>query len=597
MVDGFCWEHKDDIDYHHLTEKLSESGFDNPISLTGSLSSISPYANKDFFDNVHLRELAYMHSVKFTLSSFSQDLEEVKVKYSGSIFNVSDIEIAQLHFQFKLFDIDNDGIISLEDLKSAMLYIDPIIGKQHDDVWVTRKAKEYFGPVFNTDANISTEDYTFNMNFPGYVESVRKFRETLVESKILYDPSLYPFWSLRDCLFYSSNRSNLNGTLWKRGNAFAKGSMNSWKKRYFKMITDLNTKSRITLQYSESDAEDAAIKGTIDLRNVISFDFSPKTVFQNPENKDENLVVFKLLMNDGRRYVFASDKDTAIYWGSAFTWFSGGGKLVKEWVENFGEISKDLITLRDWVNAAMVIIRIQRYRAIREKGKQEIEEAGKKTSTIGTILGLNDMLERSAIRRAKKKLAEDAITCKPTKNDYKQLQICKIDHKSLDDSIKVIQAGLEVWKYSKDYLIELDNSMCGGGIGYSVIAIKNAILAYNLARDAKNSYNKHKYEVDEWVSKGSVRDCAVCKTVFKSITLRKEFAKHHCRACGRVVCHSCSTNKIIFEVSGKPGRICDECLLYGKSVVVRQNKSESVKQVVGPVLDEVQSESDPDTDD
>jgi len=577
LVDGFCWDHKDEL-ASLLSDKFSECGFDNPIELTEPLESVPSNSDSNFIEAIRLRESAYVHSSKFTLSSFSQDLEEVKVKYTDSFSNISDIEIAQLYFQFKLFDIDNDGIISLEDLKSAMLYIDPRIGMQHDDAWVTRKAKEYFGPVFNTDANISIEEYTFNMNFPGYVESVHKFRETLVESKILYDPSLYPFWSLRDCLFYSSNRLNLNGTLWKRGNAFAKGSMNSWKKRYFKMITDPNTKSRITLQYSESDTEDASIKGTIDLRNVNSFDFSPKTVFQNPENKDEKLVVFKLLMNDGRRYVFASDKDTAIYWGSAFTWFSGGGKLVNEWVENFGEISKDLITLRDWVNAAMVIIRIQRYRAIREKGKQEIEEAGKKTSTIGTILGLDDMFKRSAIRRAKKKLAEDAMTCKPTEHDYKKLKICKIDHRSLDDSIKVIQAGLEVWKYSKDYLIELDNSMCGGGIGYSVIAIKNAILAYNMARDAKNSYNKHKYEVDEWVSKGSVRDCAVCKTVFKSLTLRKEFAKHHCRACGRVVCHSCSTNKIIFEVSGKPGRICHECLLNGKSVVIIENKSaESVK--------------------
>jgi len=52
-------------------------------------------------------------------------------------------------------------------------------------------------------------------------------------------------------------------------------------------------------------------------------------------------------------------------------------------------------------------------------------------------------------------------------------------------------------------------------------------------------------------------------TVFKSITLRKEFAKHHCRTCGRVVCHACSPTKILSETTGKPERICAECLVDG----------------------------------
>jgi hypothetical protein len=52
------------------------------------------------------------------------------------------------------------------------------------------------------------------------------------------------------------------------------------------------------------------------------------------------------------------------------------------------------------------------------------------------------MFKRSAIRRAKKKLAEDAMTCKPTEHDYKKLKICKIDHRSLENRCKLLEDQL-----------------------------------------------------------------------------------------------------------------------------------------------------------
>jgi len=37
-------------------------------------------------------------------------------------------------------------------------------------------------------------------------------------------------------------------------------------------------------------------------------------------------------------------------------------------------------------------------------------------------------------------------------------------------------------------------------------------------------------------------------------------SKHHCRACGRIVCHSCSPRTVFFELTKKFERVCNECL-------------------------------------
>lgn len=35
--------------------------------------------------------------------------------------------------------------------------------------------------------------------------------------------------------------------------------------------------------------------------------------------------------------------------------------------------------------------------------------------------------------------------------------------------------------------------------------------------------------------------------------------RHHCRRCGRLVCHSCSSRKMALEGSEEPVRVCDQC--------------------------------------
>lgn len=38
--------------------------------------------------------------------------------------------------------------------------------------------------------------------------------------------------------------------------------------------------------------------------------------------------------------------------------------------------------------------------------------------------------------------------------------------------------------------------------------------------------------------------------------------RHHCRRCGRLVCHSCSSRKMVVEGSEEPVRVCDQCFNF-----------------------------------
>ncbi|KAK2704509.1 hypothetical protein QYM36_016790, partial [Artemia franciscana] len=60
-----------------------------------------------------------------------------------------------------------------------------------------------------------------------------------------------------------------------------------------------------------------------------------------------------------------------------------------------------------------------------------------------------------------------------------------------------------------------------------------------------------------WVPDSRVTMCQLCCSSF-SVTFRR----HHCRACGKVVCTSCSGNQAGLEyLKYKKGRVCDDCYL------------------------------------
>lgn len=73
----------------------------------------------------------------------------------------------------------------------------------------------------------------------------------------------------------------------------------------------------------------------------------------------------------------------------------------------------------------------------------------------------------------------------------------------------------------------------------------------------------------EWVPDDQVSECPLCTRCF-STTKRK----HHCRACGRVVCGSCSSNQIYLPSHRKEERVCDRCfdlLQHDKGVPMNES--------------------------
>ncbi|CAJ1398930.1 unnamed protein product [Effrenium voratum] len=56
----------------------------------------------------------------------------------------------------------------------------------------------------------------------------------------------------------------------------------------------------------------------------------------------------------------------------------------------------------------------------------------------------------------------------------------------------------------------------------------------------------------QWIPDDQVSECPLCTQRF-GLSKRK----HHCRACGRVVCSSCSASRL--KINNKEERVCDTC--------------------------------------
>lgn len=146
-----------------------------------------------------------------------------------------------------------------------------------------------------------------------------------------------------------------------------------------------------------------------------------------------------------------------------------------------------------------------------------------------------------------------------TDRDRMMLRVVGLEDKNIDQMGGALIVGVKAWYAAKNQLKSYDDSYLRGGGQMAVNGVVAAINVYNYAAAAKNAYNQNKWKV-EWEPKSAQRACGVCAMTFKSMTLRKTLGKHHCRACGKVVCHICAANRIYMSVSNKFERVCTKCL-------------------------------------
>uniref|UniRef100_A0A8C4H983 FYVE, RhoGEF and PH domain containing 4a n=1 Tax=Dicentrarchus labrax TaxID=13489 RepID=A0A8C4H983_DICLA len=74
-----------------------------------------------------------------------------------------------------------------------------------------------------------------------------------------------------------------------------------------------------------------------------------------------------------------------------------------------------------------------------------------------------------------------------------------------------------------------------------------------------------------WIRDNEVTMCMKCKEPFNALTRRR----HHCRACGYVVCWKCSDNKVQLEYdSNKMNKVCKDCysILTGEALAEGKKK-------------------------
>uniref|UniRef100_A0A6Q2ZPY9 FYVE, RhoGEF and PH domain containing 4a n=1 Tax=Esox lucius TaxID=8010 RepID=A0A6Q2ZPY9_ESOLU len=74
-----------------------------------------------------------------------------------------------------------------------------------------------------------------------------------------------------------------------------------------------------------------------------------------------------------------------------------------------------------------------------------------------------------------------------------------------------------------------------------------------------------------WIRDNEVTMCMKCKEPFNALTRRR----HHCRACGYVVCWKCSDNKVALEYdNNKMNKVCKDCY----SILTGEEKAEGKKK-------------------
>lgn len=563
-IDAYCADHK-----HLGQDGASALAESQTAALLKSVDN-NPETNPDLLHHlkaIALREEMISRAETFDVEITVDYIHDAKAALGGARAEVDDVQLGQMYYQFRRLDVDMDGVFTLADFNTWIFRIDPDFKAADGTVeqWLRK----------------STVDGADHFNFLGYYRTVlarRAFEDNNwgqpADVEVPLEFKQTPFWDLRTIVLHAINKERC-GWMLKRGYAIAKESLNSWKLRYLRTNT-VRPYEPPTLEYWDADpATDCStlpegvappqMKGAIPLRDIVLVDFSPKT--SSPKGTDSKLleaqqkvgmstdkeVVLKITLVNGRRFTFACDEDLAVSWAADLSRHAAASRLMVDWRENWGTKRIGKVVLRDWLNAAVVIAKIGMQKNAQADAQKIIADAAK----AWTILPGG---KEAAIKKAKIAASEYVKGLVLTDRDMMMLRVVGLNDTNIDQLGGIALKAVQAWNASKGMLKQLDNQYLQGGAQMAANGIVQAVNVYNYAAAAKNAYNSNKWKV-EWEPKSMQRACAVCKQTFKSMTLRKTHGKHHCRVCGKVVCHVCAANRIYMEVSNKFERVCITCIV------------------------------------
>ncbi|XP_041853882.1 FYVE, RhoGEF and PH domain-containing protein 4a isoform X2 [Melanotaenia boesemani] len=152
------------------------------------------------------------------------------------------------------------------------------------------------------------------------------------------------------------------------------------------------------------------------------------------------------------------------------------------------------------------------------------------------------------------------------------------------DGMKVLETTNEDYPHTfqvsgKERTLELQASSEQDKAGW-IKAFQETIEIFQQKNESFKNALKDEEEVSKaelgkraprWIRDNEVTMCMKCKEPFNALTRRR----HHCRACGYVVCWKCSDNKAPLEYDGnKVNKVCRDCysILTGEAITEGKKK-------------------------
>uniref|UniRef100_A0A8C4QVB0 FYVE-type domain-containing protein n=1 Tax=Eptatretus burgeri TaxID=7764 RepID=A0A8C4QVB0_EPTBU len=165
-------------------------------------------------------------------------------------------------------------------------------------------------------------------------------------------------------------------------------------------------------------------------------------------------------------------------------------------------------------------------------------------------------------------------------------------HELLDGEVDIVHPSNELIKEGPIFKLSARN---GVPQERHLFLVRTSLWSCVVVDDMKNEeastfsiYGKQRLfelgkRAPQWIRDMDATMCMKCKELFNTITRRR----HHCRACGHVVCAKCSESRHYLEYEpSKPQRVCKECYAhltsnYGQGNALQQKEKRILEQMDG----------------
>lgn len=181
---------------------------------------------------------------------------------------------------------------------------------------------------------------------------------------------------------------------------------------------------------------------------------------------------FKLTVTNGRRYTLATSREDALEWVAYLTWYENSSKLIHEWREMWGARRRQSVTLRDYINAAAVIVKIGQLRQFVEGGEEELLKAAEERAARASTEDKARKIRVSAKKDARKTREELELTDR----DRFLLSVLELTPENAEAAGGAVLKAMKTWVDTKVYVRQVDHHLTGGVVGGAVSGFVDGVV-------------------------------------------------------------------------------------------------------------------------